>query len=346
MAKAEATKGYELVASRFMSLVTKEFTGKSGDLALTRFQRRLANNYLIAVDRVLIEAEKKRRTRRGADPLPVVWENVDMHELALDVVSAARIGLDPAQPNHIHMIPFKNNHTEQYNIVFMEGYRGLELKATKYGLDVPDSVVVELVYSNDRFKPIKKDFRNEVESYEFEIENPFNRGEIVGGFYYHSYTDEPRKNILMVYTLEEILKRKPVYASVEFWGGEKPVWRDGKRVGTEQVEGWFKEMCWKTIYRAAYKNITIDSQKIDDDYMRLLQREAAYLDQEIETTAEETISSHANKDVIDVDFVELEDEKPVTGKPEGKKLAEKQAEEPKQGPKATAKPVNKRDPGF
>lgn len=336
MAKAQ---GHELVAAKFMDMVLTEFTGETGDLALTRFQRRLANNYLIAVDRALSEAERRRRARRNADPLPVIWQNVDLQALVLDVVSAARIGLDPAQPNHIHMIPFKNNHTKQYDIAFMEGYRGLELKATKYGLDVPDSVVVELVYSNDRFKPIKKDYRNEIESYEFEIENPFNRGEIAGGFYYHGYSDDPRKNKLVTFTLEEILKRKPEYASVEFWGGEKAVWKNGKRVGTEQVEGWFKEMCWKTIYRAAYKNVTIDSQKIDDDYMRLLQKETAYLDQQAEVAAETTIAKYANKDVIDVEFVEHEEAE----EPEEEAPAEKQAEEPKQEP---AKPGNKRGPGF
>jgi len=30
-------------------------------------------------------------------------------------------------------------------------------------------------------------------------------------------------------------------------------------------------MCWKTIYRPAYNDITIDSQKIDDDYLRAKQ---------------------------------------------------------------------------
>jgi len=34
---------------------------------------------------------------------------------------------------------------------------------------------------------------NKVESYEFEVTNPFDRGEIVGGFYYHSYNENPGK---------------------------------------------------------------------------------------------------------------------------------------------------------
>jgi hypothetical protein len=52
----------------------------------------------------------------------------------------------------------KNNKTKKYDISFITRYRGLELKAKKYGLDVPDAVIVELVHANDHFKSIKKDF--------------------------------------------------------------------------------------------------------------------------------------------------------------------------------------------
>jgi recombination protein RecT len=188
--------------------------------------------------------------KKDRDPLPVTWENVNMESLARSVVAYARIGLDPAQKNHINMIPYKNNTTGKYDIGFIEGYRGIELKAMKYGLDVPDAVIVELVYTNDKFKPIKKSLNNPYESYEFEIVDAFDRGEIKGGFYYHIYSKYPEKNKLVIMTLKDIEKRKPKYASSEFWGGEKDVWKDGKKVGTEQVEGWFEKMCYKTIYRA------------------------------------------------------------------------------------------------
>ena len=56
--------------------------------------------------------------------------------------------------------------------------------------------------------------------------NEFARGDIVGGFYYHIYQDKPEKNKLVVMPLKEILKRKPQYASAEFWGGEKDSYRD------------------------------------------------------------------------------------------------------------------------
>lgn len=286
-------------SERFMNKVVSEFSASVGVIALTDFQKRLAQNYFVALDAVLKTTEEKRlkKAEKYRDPLPVTWANVNMEKLARDVVAMARVGFDPAQPNHINLIPFKNNHTNKYDIAFIEGYRGIELKATKYGLDVPDNVIVELVYSTDKFRPIKKDWRNECEGYEFEVTNPFDRGEIVGGFYYHQYTQHPQKNKLVTMSLRDILKRKPDHASPEFWGGQKDKWENGQKVGKEQVEGWYEKMCWKTVYRAAYNDITIDSQKIDDDYLRLKQLETEYAAAEV---AQE-IRENANKEVIDIE---------------------------------------------
>jgi recombination protein RecT len=289
------------VSEVFVQRVTKEFTGGvGGALALTDFQNRLAQNYFITVDSVLKAAEEKRRNKKkNQDQVPVTWQNVNMEQLARNVVSAARIGFDPAQKNHINMIPYKNKSTGKYDIGFIEGYRGMELKAKKYGLDVPDGVIVELVYSSDKFKSIKKDRNNKVESFEFEIVNDFDRGEIVGGFYYHFYIANPEKNKLVVFNLKDIEKRKPQYASTEFWGGKKDKWENGQVVGTEEVEGWYDIMCLKTIYRAAYANITIDSQKIDNDYMTLKQNEQELKVSEIALE----IAENANSEAIDVEPV-------------------------------------------
>ncbi|QWU17350.1 recombination protein RecT [Paenibacillus sophorae] len=285
-------------SQRFMTKVISEFGSSVGEVALTNFQKRLAQNYFIALDAVLKTTEEKRlkKSEKYRDQLPVTWANVNMDKLARDVVAYARIGFDPAQPNHINLIPFKNNNTNKYDIGFVEGYRGLELKAVKYGLDVPNHVTVELVYSTDRFKPIKKDATHQYEGYEFEITNAFDRGKIVGGFYFHSYIENPEKNKLVMMTVKDIEKRKPDHASPEFWGGEKDKWENGKKVGKETVEGWYEKMCWKTVYRAAHSDITIDSQKIDDDYLRLKQMEQDFAEAEVN----EEIRANANKNIIDV----------------------------------------------
>lgn len=290
----ELAKKEESLSTRFMTAITKEFTSAVDAPALTSHQRRLAQNYFIALDQALEKAEQRRNSKKN--DLPVTWANVNMQQLALDVVAAARVGLDPAQPNHINVVPYKNNKTGKYDIGFIDGYRGIELKAVKYGLDVPDGVIVELVYANDTFKPIKKDHRNKVESYEFEVSSPFDRGEIVGGFYYHAYKNNPEKNKLEVMSIKDILKRKPPYASPEFWGGEKTIWKDGKPAGKEEVEGWYEKMCWKTVYRAAYRDVTIDSQKIDDDYLRLKQQEDLLAEQRLEVE----IAEEANREIIDI----------------------------------------------
>lgn len=298
----------KLTASeRFMNKVTAEFNSGVGEVALTNFQKRLAQNYFISIDATLKTTEIKRLAKKkNQDPLPVTWENVDLEKLSRNVVAAARIGLDPAQENHVHVIPYKNNALEKYNINLMPGYRGIELKAMKYGLDVPDKVIVELVYSTDTFKPIKKSFSNPYESYEFEITNPFKRGDIIGGFYYHIYANQPEKNKLVMMSIEDIEKRKPDYASAEFWGGEKPIWKDGKVVGQEKTDGWYEKMCYKTVHRAAYRDITIDSQKIDDDYLRLKQAEDSYTEAKIEDEIEE----NANKEVIDVEIAPVDEPDP------------------------------------
>ena len=306
----EVAKQEKPISERFMEKVISIFSSGVGEIAVTDFQKRLMQNYFMAADAALRAAEEKRKKKtKNQDPLPVIWANVDMEQLAWDAVAAARVGLDPVQKNHIALVPFKKNSIDKYGIGFIEEYRGIELKATKYGLDVPDGVVVELVYSTDTFKSFKKDRNNAIDSYEFQINNDFDRGGIIGGFYYHLFLNAPEKNKLVVMTLKDILKRKPTYASTEFWGGEKDVYVDGKKTGKkEHIEGWFEKMCYKTVYRAAYNDITIDSQKIDDDYMRLKQLEESM----VEANVTHEIEENANTTPIDVESrVISESEKPT-----------------------------------
>jgi len=301
---AQLTTTEPTMSERFMVKVVNEFGSGVGDIALTQYQRRLAQNYFIALDGVLKTAEEKRlkKLEKYRDPLSLTWQHVNMPLLARNVVAAARIGWDPLEKNHVHLIPYKNNTTNLYDIGFIPGYRGLELKAMKYGLDVPSSVTVELVYKNDKFVMFKKDRENKVEGFSFDVTTPFDRGELVGGFYYHSFASNPEKNKLVVFSMKDILKRKPKYAGPEFWGGERDVWEKdektgkNKKAGTETVEGWFEEMCFKTIYRAAYGSITIDSQKIDDAYQSLQQSEASIRDAAMETAYQEK----ANQEIIDI----------------------------------------------
>jgi recombination protein RecT len=335
-------------SERFTDMVIREFQGSSGQLAVTAFQKRLMQNYFISLDQTLKMAEEKRlkKTGKWQDPVPITWANINMDSLAVHVVACARIGFDPAQPNHINMVPFKNNTTGKYDIGFIEGYRGKELKAMKYGLDVPSQVIIEIVYSNDKFTPIKKDKNNPVETYTFDIGNGFERGDIIGGFYYHLYSEMPSKNKLVIVTPADIEKRKPEKASAEFWGGKKDKWEDGKKVGTEDVAGWFPEMVYKTIYRMAYNDITIDSQKIDDDFVKL-----ALLENEAVNKMEDPrmqIAGNANTGrVIDITQHEPEPE-PEPMQIAAEVVPEQQEEKPELQMEVEKPPktTGKKGPGF
>ena len=269
------------MSERFMQKVIHEFSGSVGEFQITEYQRQLIQGYFIGVDRALktAEAERVRKNENNRDhkydnAVPVTWANVNMADLALDVVHYARLGLDTMQANFITPIPYLNKKAGRYDINLMLGYNGIKYIAEKFALCPPKSVTIELVYSTDNFKPYKKGRGNDVESYDFEITNPFDRGHIVGGFGYIEY-DDPKKNELVLMSMKDIEKRKPEYASANFWGGKANEWKNGKKVEVDK-DGWLDEMCRKTLIREVYspKHILLDPRKVDESYQYMKQREA------------------------------------------------------------------------
>ncbi len=305
----ETPKVSMTASQRFTELVVKEYasTAAQETLNLNEQQRRLVQGYFVMIDRALKTAEDNRNIKnsRNSDhkydnAIPYDWNHVNMRDLALDAVHYARMGLDMQEKNHLFPIPYANKKSGLYDITFMVGYSGIQYIAEKYALIPPKNVTVEMVYSNDVFKPLKKCKANPVENYEFEIVNPFDRGQVVGGFGYIEY-DEPSRNELVIMTKEAIKKRAGKNASAEFWGTEAT----GKQVTTWQnntkvmvnTEGWYDEMCYKTLIREVYssKHIPRDPSKIDDNYQYLREREVVYAQAEVENAAEE----NANRTPID-----------------------------------------------
>ena len=278
-------KGLQLSPSeRFKNTVMRLFNEEGGgNLQIPESQKRLISNYFFGIDLMLKTQEQNRvsRNARNSDAkynndLPYTWENVDMPSLAIMVVDKARMGLDILLPDHVHAVPYKDYKLRLYKINLMNGYNGIRIMSERYAADKPKSVSTELVYENDHFKVLKKNVTRNVESYEFEIVDPFNRGDIIGGFGYIEYEDAS-KNKLVVMTLEDIIKRKPQTASAEFWGGTKKVFdKVSKRMVETETDGWYKEMCEKTLKREVYssKHIPLDNTKVDDVYMRQLQYES------------------------------------------------------------------------
>lgn len=301
-------------SERFTGAVLKELGGTGQNIKLTDFQKKLCQNYFIKIDQVLKDAEAKRmkKQEKHRDPVAVTWQNVNMNKLAVDVIAYSAVGLDPAQPNHINMIPYKNNASRLYDIGFIIGYKGLEVKAKKYGLDIPDQIDVEVIYKKDVFKLIKKDKNNDVESVIFEVQDAFDRGEVVGGYYYYNYYSNPKRNRARVFNMADINKRKPEYASVEFWGGEKSIYEDGKVTGKEKVEGWLDEMVYKTVFRAAYNAITVDSEKIDQHYMDVVRTQH----ENVENKVYEQIEKEANQKTIDIEAEDITNQGSNEAQPE------------------------------
>ena len=326
--KSEVGAVTQSPSERFTKAVMKEVpTGGEGKVVLSNFQKKLIQNYFIKLDGVLKESEVKRLAKRNQDPLEYSWSNVNMNKLAQDVVAYSSVGLDPLQKNHINPIPYKNSKTNKFDITFIEGFVGLELKAKKYGYDVPDDVKFELKYANDTFSIIKKDANNPVEDYTFEIADAFDRGELQGGFYKMIFFNNPEKNKVVVMTRKDIEKRKPAYASAEFWGGEKDKWENGKKVGKEKVEGWEEEMFLKTLKRNCWDKIPIDSEKIDENYHRMLKNDADNVSDRVNREIEE----NANGEIIDIDSEEVPETQQLPSKSE-------QPQDPKSKPKPEPQP--------
>lgn len=321
-------------SQRFTDMVIKEYSALPGKHEFTQQEQRLIRGYFIKIDEMLksTEDERQRKNANNKDPkynneLAYNWNTINLPQLAQDLVHYARVGLDMMEDNHLFPIPFKDNKNNRYDINLMEGYNGIKYQAEKYALIPFVNVTTEVVYSTDKFKAYKKGKDQDFDTYVFEITQPFDRGYPVGAFGYIEYADKT-KNQLITMSGKDIEKRKPRYASAEFWGGTKKVWENGKQVETE-LDGWLPEMYLKTIKRETYgsKNIPRDPNKIDESYMYIKQREAEFAI----ARAEHEALENANKEdlmlpevVVDGAVVEtVEEEKPPVeeAKPEPKKAS-------------------------
>lgn len=300
----ELQKKEQTASERFTGMVMKEFQGNVGELNLNEYQKQLIRNYFIGIDNALKVAETNRQysTKKKDDPT-VTWNNVNMNKLATDVVQNAKLGLDMSVANHLHVVPYKNSKTNQYDLSLMPGYEGLKYIASNYSLYKVADIKVELVHENDIFQPVYKD---NIEGYEFKITNPFARGNVIGGFGYIRFENEIH-NKLIVMSVDELLKRKPSTASVEFWGGEKDKWENNKKVGKEQVEGWTDEMLYKTMVRATCKKVTIDPKKVNESYMYVMESEDNYYNDTQENKVNQEIEDNANKEIIDIETGEIQE---------------------------------------
>jgi recombination protein RecT len=242
------------ISERFTYAVMKEFNSITGSkLELTPMQKRLAQHLFLRIDAALGELERKRLDK-GTDGTPIVWANINMPKLAIDAMNRIELGLDALIPNHISPIPYFNKRAGKYDLDLRIGYVGKDFYRRAMAIEQPMDIRYELVHENDVFEPIKKSHGNAVESYKFQIEKPFNRGKIVGGFAYIIFKDES-KNTLIIVTEEDFKKSESKAQSKEFWGGY-PV-----------------EMRYKTLVTRATSKLQIDSEKVNAAFLAVEKEE-------------------------------------------------------------------------
>jgi recombination protein RecT len=239
-------KSTETVSERFTSVIIREFSGAVGKLEMTPYQKRLAQHLFIKIDQSLKEMEKKRADK-DKEGVPIVWININLEKLAIDAVHRIELGLDALIPNHISPIPYLNSRTKKYDLDLRIGYSGKDYYRRQMSTTPPKDIVYELVHKNDVFRPIMASLKNPIESYEFEIPSPFDRGEVVGGFAYLIY-DDPKKNKLIIVTEADFVKSKNKAPSKTFW------------------DDYPEQMRFKTIVNRATNRIPIDPEKVNASF--------------------------------------------------------------------------------
>lgn len=290
--KTKDTSKQATGSERFLANVETQFAAEAGaPMAFSDHEKALAQHLFLKVDNVLKDLETKRTSAAKPYGTPYTWQNVNMRKLALDAVHRVKLGLDALIPNHIHPVPYFNKREQKYDLDLRVGYIGELYYRSQMAVETPIDIALELVYANDEFKPIMKSFSNEIESYEFEIKNPFDRGAIIGGFGYLQF-ENPKKNKLIIVTEADFQKSKKAAQSKTFWDGH-PV-----------------EMRYKTLVHRVTEKLEIDPKKINSASFAHVENQANddRVAREINENANKKEIDFETGEVTDAEFTEVEEE--------------------------------------
>jgi recombination protein RecT len=302
--QAQVAKAVDSPATRFTGAMMREFQAVAGQaIELSPDQRRLAQHLFLKIDETLKALEFKRSGDINKKDKPeIAWKNINMPKLAIDAMRRIEIGLDALIDNHISPIPYLNGKTGQYDLDLRIGYAGKDYYKRRYAIDPPKDVKYELVYSTDKFKVVKKSVNTAIESYEFEITNPWDRGEIIGGFAYVVYEDPTKNQVILVSSKE--FERSRSQGNADFWT-KNPV-----------------EMRYKTIVNRAMAKLHADPEKTPASYHVI---EAEYEAQDEERAKQAIDEGMAEIQTVDHDTGEI---KGTTGEASGMKTEEVKTPEP------------------
>ncbi len=275
-------------SEKFLAEVEKQFLAEMGaGVNLTALQRTLVQHMYLKIDQALKASEEKRTKGVKAEaletahenPRAFTWQHVDRQKLALDTVHRVSLALDALIPNHIWPIAYWNDRKGMYDMDLRIGYVGRDFIAREYALDKPLQIVYSIVYESDTFKALPRSASREVESYEFEIPQPFDRGEIVGGFGYIVY-DDARKNQLVLVSPRDFDRSQGMA------GGDAKFWRENP-----------VEMRLKTIVHRTATKVPLDPAKINAGSLAAVLTDDNKLD---EDPVDAEYRANANYKTIDV----------------------------------------------
>jgi recombination protein RecT len=170
-----------------------------------------------------------------------------MPKMAIDAMHRINLGLDASIKNHLFAVPYFNDKTKKYDVDLRIGYEGKLYIRKQVAVTTPKDIILHLVFKNDRFVPLMQSADRKVESYEFDIINPFDRGELIGGFGYIVY-DDPSLNKLVILSKADFDKYAKKAMSREFW------------------DGWYEQMCYKTLAHRVAEKVEIDPKKANNSF--------------------------------------------------------------------------------
>lgn len=206
----------------------------------------LSDNFFNALDASIKKSESERALNeyKRNDP-KIRWSSISNFDTVLQSsIVYSNLGIDPLAEDMLSFIFYKSK-SNGYDITFVEGVSCMEILARRYGINCPDNIKIELVYSTDVFKVIKKDINNPEDTCIHNVINPFERGEILGG-YSLSQFENSSYNKLREMSIKEINKRT--------------------KETTSFFKKWPKEMCEKTLSKNAWSKVILNTTDLAEYY--------------------------------------------------------------------------------
>lgn len=294
-------------SERFTNMVISEYSSTISNVQLDEFQMKLAQHLFVKVDMALRDFEANRIKKGQTQKKPIEWKNINLPKLAVDAVHRIELGLDALIPNHIHPVPHFNSKLGVYDLDLRIGYKGKDLYYRKMSLYPIKDIKYGLKYTDDDFEVISRKVNDGVEDYDHKIEQPFDRGEVEGGFGYIEYSENPSMNKLVLLSKKDFDKAESYAQSDKFWKAHR-----------ERME-------YKTIVHRTVNEIILDPMKINASFAHVENDELQAIERQARIEAAAEIEHFANTEVIDID---RGNDKDARGAQEAEPVDDDQSNEP------------------